>query len=210
MKESPALRRVLLTAFAAYRDGESFYAENASQLAAERLASQPPRGVTLETRIYPVDFQTIRRRVEEDLSAGHDFMILTGQAPSSKIVRLEMSARNLGVDPSANQKPFPLAPDGPIRLESTIDWPHVLGSLAPRSPDFELSQDAGTYLCNAALYFAILAARRRWEAGARESPTRVGFIHVPLAQQANSAAPCMPTEQTAERLRELIEIAALS
>lgn len=209
MPETPRLPRVLLTAFDAYRDGANVFNENASRSALEQVILQPPRGVMLATRIYPVDFSSIRKRIEEDVSLGFDCVILTGQAPSSRSVRLEMQSRNLGVDPNGSGQKFVLASDGPVELAATIDWPKMLGNPPSSGEDVALSQDAGSFLCNAALYFAILAARRRMEAGIREVASKVGFVHVPLSpQQVNFGSPCLPTERTAMLLRQLIEQAA--
>lgn len=208
MPESPRLPRVLLTAFDCYRDGASVFKENASRLAIEQLILQPPRGVMLTTRIYPVDFGSIRKRIEEDVSLGFDCVILTGQAPSSELVRLEMQSRNAGVDPNGSGYEFALAPDGPAELASTIDWPQIFGSSPLMGGEVALSSNAGNFLCNAALYFAILAARRRWEAGFGERLMKVGFVHVPLApDQLSGGAPCMQTERTAMLLSRLIQLA---
>lgn len=208
MNEQPTIPRVLLTAFDAYRDGAHTYCENASRLALEQLLLQPPSGVKFETRIYSVEFATIRRRIEEDIASGFDLVILTGQAPSAENLKLEMAARNFGVDPNGSSEPFPLAMDGPPVLESTIDWPKVFGLFAARSGSIALSRDAGSFLCNAALYCAILAARRRWDSGIGTSPTKVGFVHLPLTpRQANNAERSMATEECSQVLRAVIEIA---
>ncbi len=206
MDNSPRIGRILLTAFDAYADGGNIYRQNASRLALEYLLLQPPQGVLLETRIYPVEFGSIRERVERDIACGFDAVILTGQAPSSDFIRLEMRAKNIGRDPNGFSGQFPLALDGPASLAATIDWAKILAATSGGGTRVAISDDVGDYLCNAALYFAILAAERRWKSGAGDFLTRVGFIHVPLApSQVSAGSASMPTEETADRLKEIIE-----
>jgi pyroglutamyl-peptidase len=198
--------RVLLSAFDAYTDGANVYCENASRLALEQLVSRPPQDATLDTRIYSVDFGTIRQRIEQDIASGYDLMILTGQAVSSGHIRLETQAKNLGRDPNGSGGTFPLAFDGPPMAGSTINWPLIIAALPEPNLQIALSNDAGDYLCNAALYFAVLAAERRWKSGIGELPTKVGFIHVPLApQQTRDGEPSMPKEETSHYLREILQ-----
>lgn len=211
MDNSSRIPRILLTAFEAYADGGSIYRENASRLALEQLLLQPPQGVVLETRIYPVEFGSIRERIEKDIDYGFDAVILTGQAPSSAFIRLEMRAKNIGRDPNGMTGEFPLAFDGPVALEATIDWPEILAAISGGGSQAVLSHDAGDYLCNAALYFAILAAERRWKSGAGDFLTRVGFVHVPLApSQVGEGGLCMATNRTAAMLQGIIEQVAAS
>lgn len=199
MDNSPRIPRILLTAFDAYADGGNIYRQNASRLALEQLLLQPLKDVSLETRIYPVEFGSIRQRVERDIAYGFDAVILTGQAPSSDFIRLEMQAKNIGRDPNGMSGEFPLALDGLMAFDATINWPEILREISSGSGSrTALSNHAGDYLCNAALYFAILAAERRWKSGAGDFLTRVGFVHVPLAVS-------MPTETTAKALRKIVE-----
>lgn len=205
---SPRSPRILLAAFDAYADGACFYGENASRLAVERVAAEPPAGVHLATRIYSVDFATIRRQVEQDVARGFDAILLTGQSPSSALPRLEMRARNFGFDHMGTAGGFLLAGDGEASIETTLFSPLLLAALAEQGHETLESDDAGDFLCNAALYFALLGARRRWGAGMGERLTRVGFVHLPLTpQQAAPGGPCMVTEAAAACLRAILQAA---
>lgn len=72
---------------------------------------------------------------------------------------------------------LPAAPalrdDGDAYLTSTVPVSAIVARLRARGLPAFVSRDAGTYLCNAALYSALDLARMR----ARD--TRIGFVHLP-------------------------------
>lgn len=196
--------RVLLTAFEDFAEANGVVRENASRLAVERVAANPPEGVLLSTQIYAVDFATIRNDVERDAGRGYDAIVMTGQAGTSARLRLELRARNFGVDWGENAG-FPLAADGDAALESTLFTPQLIAALFEQGLNAQISDDAGNYLCNAAYYYALLAFKRREKSQNSGRPTRVGFIHLPLAPAfAMAGEPSMPTEEAARLLKAVV------
>lgn len=207
MQESSQVCRVLVTGFGPYFDGQRWHALNASQLAVEQLAQRSFESVSLATRIYDVDFQSIRRNVELDLAKNYDVVILTGQSSQCDELRFERIARNAGRDCWRDSTPFKLAADGPPEIGPFATWWEAL-SRPGMDAKIDTSTDAGDYLCNAAMYYALLAADRRWKSGAMLS--LVGFFHLPLTpSQVEPGEPCIPTEQTAEVLASVIQQIAL-
>src|SRR5262245_20545381 len=86
-----ASSRVLITAFEPYDGWQS----NARWLALVELTKQLPTEPKVTTRLYPVDFDRVRAKLEDDLRAGFDVAIHLGQAPGIAAVHLEMMAINI-------------------------------------------------------------------------------------------------------------------
>lgn len=169
------MTRVLITAFEPY----DHWSENASWLCLVELTRNLPAQPEVTTRRYPVDFTRVRQHLEEDLTDEYDYAIHLGQGPGGGRLGLEDFAINAARErsgPSHTPPPAaePLDPEGPAAYQSTLplhDWAELLcGGGIPAS----VSHHAGTYLCNATLYWSRRIAERR---GLR---TQALFIHVPL------------------------------
>ena len=75
---------VLLTAFEPY----DRWTTNASWLALMELVKDLPKAPAITTRLYPVEFQEVRRRLREDLQSNYDVALHLGQAPGSARPRI--------------------------------------------------------------------------------------------------------------------------
>lgn len=190
---------VLLTAFEPY----DRWRENSSWLTLIDLTRDLPAEPKLITRRYPVDFSKARQRLEADLAANYDFAIHLGQAPGSTRVRLEAIGLNVGGAsdelPEGHQ---PLTEDGPVAYRSSLplsDWAVRLRSLGIPA---QVSYHAGTYLCNAVLYWSHYLAERRGLS------TRSAFIHLPLAPEQvlaeRSETPSLPISLSSAALRVIL------
>ncbi|MFQ3677000.1 MAG: hypothetical protein SNJ74_03555 [Fimbriimonadaceae bacterium] len=169
--------RLLITGFGPFGNVE----DNPSAWLAERLG--PP------FRILDVSYGAVDALVEELAADPPDALLLMGVAAGSERMRLETTGRN-HVGAVADVEgivagPGPIDPFGPPQLGSTL-W---------RAPVFfeenemwEPSVDAGSYLCNYALYRCL-----------RSLPgAAVGFLHVPLPDQ-------MPLERQLEVGRTIVD-----
>lgn len=191
---------VLLTAFEPYGD----WSENSSWQTLVELTRNLPERPKIVTRRYPVDFARIGERVHEDLIGEPDFAIHLGQAPGSSKIRIETLAINLGADGNpSHAKGRPLASHGPDAIFSNVDVERVLAGLVESQIPCELSYHAGTYLCNALLYYSLLIAQER------KLKTRSVFLHLPFTtQQAvcdSKSVPSLPVELMAEAVRIAIQ-----
>ena len=113
---------VLLTAFEPYDRWKT----NSSWLALVQLTHDLPPEPAVTTRLYPVDFAEVKRRLSEDLKANYDFAIHLGQAPGTSHVRLEAIGINVGGSSSHPlEQHQPLTDDGPVAYRSPLplgDW----------------------------------------------------------------------------------------
>lgn len=195
---------VLLTAFEPY----DLWKANSSWLALVKLTQDLPGQPELTTRLYPVDFAVVRERLASDLAANHDFAIHLGQQPGATAMQLESIAINLGGSSRLPPEQFgPLVEEGPVAYRS----PLPLGSWAERLREAgipaQISYHAGTFLCNATLYYSCYLAEQM------ALKTAAAFVHLPLdvtqtAEQAQEL-PALPADTAAEGLRIMLrELAA--
>ena len=197
--------KILLTAFEPY----DRWTENASWLALVELTKDVPADVDITTRRYPVDFNVVKDRLAEDLAAQYDYAVHLGQAPGSAVVQLEQMAINAGGHSSQQRHEHrPLSDDGPVAYRSSLPldaWvPLLRGAGIPTVMSFH----AGTYLCNATLYWThYLAERNGW-------PTQAVFVHLPLSTSQvaadNHSMASLPTEMSAEAVRLILSQLATS
>jgi pyroglutamyl-peptidase len=192
--------QVLVTAFGPY----DRYPSNASWLTLVELTRDMPAEWQVTTRLYPVDFDAVRERIAHDLEQRPDYALLLGQAPGAGCIQLE--AIGINVAGRAEQSPDeyqPLAEDGPAAYRSSLPLTAWASSLRQQGIPAIVSHHAGTYLCNAALYWAHYFAERNALA------TQSAFIHLPLdvsqviAQPL--AAPSLATSVSARAVRWMLE-----
>ena len=195
---------VLLTAFKPYDHWDS----NASWLAVMELTKEIPSEVELTTRLYPVDYVAMRKQLDGDLNDSYDFALHVGQAPGSAAIRLEAIGLNArGTVRNEQSMLPPLEADGPVAVQTDLPLAAWANMLREEKIPAEVSYHAGTYLCNAALYYSIFLAKQK------KLNTRSAFIHVPIdvSQAANSSgtvasAPTasLPAALSAQALRIIL------
>jgi pyroglutamyl-peptidase len=163
---------VLITAFEPYDS----WSENSSWLTLVELTKSLPSSPRVTTRRYPVDFERVRERLEKDLTANYDYVVHLGQAPGSARVRLESVALNVGGSSGAvPEDPAPLMPDGPLAYRSSLPLPGWAEKLRQAGIPSQVSFHAGTYVCNATLYWSHYWAEQK------NLKTRALLLHLPLA-----------------------------
>src|SRR5690606_13635594 len=113
--------------------------------------------------------------LERDLSDGYDFALHLGQAPGSARIALEAVGINIGQQHTgAGAVCQPLVDEGPVAYRSSLPLDRWAESLRRAGIPAHVSFHAGTYLCNATLYWSHHIASQRG------LPTRACFLHLPL------------------------------
>lgn len=197
------MKRVLVTAFEPY----DIWTANASWLALIELTRDLPSNLAITTRLYPVNFTTIRERLEEDLSDNFDVAIHLGQDPGSTAVQLESTAVNVASEPDSGNDYRLLVEGGPPAFQADLGITQFAGVLESSGLPVRISHHAGTFLCNAVYYLSnFICKTHGWK-------TKSLFIHVPLdtSQTAQMAHPLasMPAGLTATALRLVLNEIAL-
>ncbi|MBC8876923.1 MAG: hypothetical protein H8E44_46435 [Planctomycetes bacterium] len=102
---------VLVTAYEPY----DTWQENSSWLTLIELTKSLPETPAITTRLYPVDFAGMRKRLTDDLEGDFDYALHLGQAPGIGNVQLEAVGLNVGG--SSEQTPDeykPLVTESPV------------------------------------------------------------------------------------------------
>jgi len=192
--------RVLVTAFGPY----GVWEENASWQAMIELTRKLPSSPQVTTRLYPVDFDVVRERLEKDLRGGFDYALHLGQAPGAASILLETIGLNVRGAPLTDlNQPQSLVPNAPVAYQSDLPVAFWAQRLREAGIPARVSYHAGTYLCNATLYLThYLCEQHGWR-------TRAAFAHVPLtcAQifTQEKELPSMPSQFVADAIRLILE-----
>src|SRR5258708_21395496 len=164
------------------------YALNPSAEIAQQLDGSRIAGVPVVGRVLPVDMAALDRALIEALRGVDPVaVILLGLAPGEAVIRLERVALNLADFTIADNAGMRLADRSLDKAAGAGLWARlplraIQAKLLAAGIPARLSETAGTYLCNAALYRALAAVPRRLPCG---------FIHLPLlpAEVAAGAGP---------------------
>lgn len=192
------LPTILLTGFSAFGGEDS----NPSWEAVSALQGKLICGHRVIARQLPVEFgaslKALRAAIREHRPA---LVLCVGQAGGRAQLSLERIAINLDdarIPDNAGASPIdaPVVADGPAAYFATLPIKAMLVALRKAGIPAEVSQTAGTYVCNHVFYGLMHALRSR--------RIRGGFIHIPYApDQAarHPGAPSLPVETVVAALR---------
>jgi pyroglutamyl-peptidase len=119
--------------------------------------------------------------------------------------RVAINVEDARIPDNAGQQPIdrPIVKDGPVAYWSTLPIKAIVQELRKREIPAEISQSAGTFVCNH-VFYGLMHDLALHHAGVRG-----GFIHLPcLPEQAKDGQPSMPFELMTAAVRLAIETAA--
>lgn len=199
---SPA---VLLTGFAPF-GGETV---NPSWQAVAVMDGARIAGHRIVARQLPVEFGTslalLRDAIRETTPA---LVLCVGQAGGRAQLSIERIAINVDdarIADNTGNLPIdaPVVPGGPAAYFATLPIKAILAEVRAAGIPVEISQTAGTYVCNHVFYGLMHALR--------DAPgVRGGFIHMPYAPEqaaCHPGAPSLPVETATSALRIALEVA---
>lgn len=194
------MKRVLITAFGPFAQWE----QNASWLALQALTRDMPISCEIVTRLYPVNFSEARVRIASDLSMPFDAMIHLGQSAKATGIELEQFALNAKRDALDPKDQYELLEqDGPAAFRSRLPLASFAAAIRKEGIPAKVSTHAGTYLCNAMLYWS------HYFSQAWETTTLSTFMHLPLDPsqiiEVDEEHPSQPAEISAFAIRILLE-----
>ncbi len=165
------------------------------------LLGRPVIGAQLPTQ-FGRSLEVLRSLMHRHRPA---LVVCTGQAGGRAALSLERVAINVNdarIADNAGAQPIdtPVVPGGPDAYFTTLPIKAMLAALVAEGIDSEVSQTAGTFVCNHVFYGLMHElAQPQWAA------TRGGLIHVPWLPQQGQ--PSMGRDKIARGLEVAIECA---
>jgi pyroglutamyl-peptidase len=195
---------VLLTGFAPF-GGETI---NPSWQAVQQLRGRSIGGHRIVARQLPVEFGTALKELRAAIREARPSLVLcVGQAGGRAAISLERVAINVDdarIPDNAGAQPIDaeIVVCGPAAYFTGLPIKVMLDALRAAGIPAEVSQTAGTYVCNHVFYGLMHALRNR--------RIRGGFVHIPYSpEQAarHPGAPGLPIETVVDGLRIALRIA---
>ncbi len=184
------LPTVLLTGFDPF-GGEAI---NPSWLAAKRLHGDVIAGHRIVAVQLPTSFARAPRVLRAAIRKHAPVMILCiGQAGGRARISLERIAINIDdarIADNDGEQPIdtPIVRSGPAAYFATLPIKSMLVALQEAKIPIEISQTAGTFVCNHVFY----ALMRTLAAKPAHSRPRGGFVHIPFIPEQTEDRPDMP------------------
>lgn len=203
--------KILVTGFAPF-DGGSV---NPSEQIVALLRA--PAGATLIRAVLPVTFDGAAQELLTLLETHQpDAVLSIGQANGRRTITVERVAVNLDsvktgdgrelLPDNAGALPIdePIDPQGAAAYFTTLPLWQTVEAIQTAGFPAEVSDSAGTFVCNHVLYTALQYAAQH-----RPGMT-VGFIHVPLLpeQAAEKNAPSLPLDDMVSALQSALDALA--
>ena len=198
MKRTAARPTLLLTGFDPFDGAKS----NPSWEAASALDGRIVGGHRIVARQLPTEFDASLRALRNAIRETEPSLVVSlGLAGGRKELSLERVAINVDdarIPDNAGAQPIDarIAARGPAAYFSTLPIKAMLATLRKHGIPAQVSQTAGTYVCNHVFYGLMHALRRK-------RGVRGGFIHVPEAGRGG-----MPLDEIVEGLRIALRVAA--
>jgi len=191
--------KVLITGFEPFGGGKT----NPTEFLARTLDGASVRERRLIGVTLPVVFGQAREQLESAIEQhAPELVLCLGLAANRKAISLERVALNIddaSLPDNAGQQPIdrPIEAFGPAAYWSTLPIKAMKTQLEAAGYQAEISQSAGTYVCNHLFYGLMHSLRSR-------TGIRGGFVHIPQAEGAFA----LPRMEAAIRLA--IEIALVT
>ncbi len=179
---------VLLVAFSPF-GGETV---NPGWLAVKALHGRRIAGHRVVARELPVEFGVSLKRLRVLLREHKPALVIAvGQAggrPALSLERVAINVDDARIPDNAGRQPVdvPVIADGPAAYFSTLPLKAMRAAVSAAGIPVEVSQTAGTFVCNHVFYGLMHALRR-------SRRIRAGFIHVPYATEQVAGRPGVPS-----------------
>ena len=196
-KPKNTLPVVLLTGFDAF-GGDSV---NPSWLAVQALRGEVIAGHEVVVAQLPTEFATSKVALGELLRKHRPALVLclglAGGRSALSLERIAINVQDARIADNAGAQPvdIPVVQSGPAAYFTTLPIKAMLQALTSANINAEVSQTAGTFVCNHVFYVLMHALKKQRTIG----KVRGGFMHVPYLPDQGFA--CMPLEETTRGLR---------
>ena len=194
---------VLLTGFDAFGSE----AINPSWLVAQALQGQTLHRHRVVAAQLPTEFAASRKRLAALLRQYQPALVLclglAGGRASLSLERIAINVQDARIADNAGAQPIdlPVIKSGPAAYFSTLPLKAMLQALTAANIPAEVSQTAGTFVCNH-VFYALMHALKKQRGTVK---ARGGFMHVPYLP--SQGLPNMPLDEMVRGLQTAIACA---
>ena len=162
-------------------------------------------GVELIRLELPTVFKESAKRLNEVINdVKPDAVLSVGQAGGRAGITMERIAINVDdarIPDNISQQPIDEAiqSEGEAAYFSTLPIKRIVKAIREAGISAEVSNSAGTFVCNHIMYQALFAATKA------DKPFKAGFMHIPFIPEQTADKPSLPLEESTKALQIAIE-----
>ena len=162
-------------------------------------------GVELIRLELPTVFKESAIRLNEVINdVKPDAVLSVGQAGGRAGITMERIAINVDdarIPDNISQQPIDEAiqSEGEAAYFTTLPIKRIVKALREAGISAEVSNTAGTFVCNHIMYQALFAATKA------DKPFKAGFMHIPFIPEQTTDKPSLPLEESTKALQIAIE-----
>lgn len=162
-------------------------------------------GVELIRLELPTVFKESAIRLNEVINdVKPDAVLSVGQAGGRAGITMERIAINVDdarIPDNISQQPIDeeIQVEGEAAYFSTLPIKRIVKAIREAGISAEVSNSAGTFVCNHIMYQALFAATKA------DKPFKAGFMHIPFIPEQTADKPSLPLEESTKALQIAIE-----
>ena len=162
-------------------------------------------GVELIRLELPTVFKESAKRLNEVINdVKPDAVLSVGQAggrPGITMERIAINVDDARIPDNISQQPIDEAIqlDGEAAYFTTLPIKRIVKAIREAGIPTEVSNSAGTFVCNHIMYQALFAATKA------DKPFKAGFMHIPFIPEQTTDKPSLPLEESTKAVQIAIE-----
>ena len=162
-------------------------------------------GVELIRLELPTVFKESAKRLNEVINdVKPDAVLSVGQAGGRAGITMERIAINVDdarIPDNISQQPIDetIQTDGEAAYFTTLPIKRIVKAIREAGILAEVSNSAGTFVCNHIMYQALFAATKA------DKPFKAGFMHIPFIPEQTTDKPSLPLEESTKAVQIAIE-----
>lgn len=162
-------------------------------------------GVELIRLELPTVFKESAKRLNEVINEVKPNAVLSvGQAggrPGITMERIAINVDDARIPDNISQQPIDetIQTEGAAAYFSTLPIKRIVKAIREEGIPVEVSNSAGTFVCNHIMYQALFAATKA------DKPFKAGFMHIPFIPEQTTDKPSLPLEESTKALQIAIE-----
>ena len=163
------------------------------------------KGVELIRLELPTVFKESAKRLNEVINdVKPDAVLSVGQAggrPGITMERIAINVDDARIPDNISQQPIDeeIQVEGEAAYFSTLPIKRIVKAIREAGISAEVSNSAGTFVCNHIMYQALFAATKA------DKPFKAGFMHIPFIPEQTTDKPSLSLEESTKALQIAIE-----